>query len=91
MTWQVSIFDAYDNFKGLAIHRYRLPGSACRFSVWYNERGEVQAAERFDRLNRGHPPSAKQMEAIQKMGLYDFCEALNMAGRGYIIKGLANA
>lgn len=86
---QVCVFDYGGQFKGLVIHRYRLPGSSCKFSVWYNETGEVTGAERINRLNRAQPPSAKQFDAIHKMGLYDFYTALNIAGRGDIIKRLA--
>lgn len=88
---QARIFDYNGVFTGLVIHRYRLPGSACKFSVWYDEAGRVTDAERISRNNTAAPPSAKQLEKLRAMSLYDFYDALNIAGRGDIIKKLSGA
>lgn len=40
---------------GYVAHKYRVPGLASKFSVWFNEDGIAIDAERIDRLNRAHP------------------------------------
>ena len=38
-----------------AEHKIYIPGSTCRFSIWYNAQGGLYDAERIDRRGRAYP------------------------------------
>ena len=52
--------------RGFVAHKYRVPGSNCHFSVWFNRDGYATDAERFDTFNRSFPATAKQWEYIRR-------------------------
>lgn len=51
---------------GFVAHKYRVPGSNCRFSVWFNRDGYATSAERIDSCNRVYEPTTAQWEYIRR-------------------------
>jgi len=50
---------------GYVVHRYRMEGSRCRFSIWYDSCLFVLDAERIDARGRSYPVTPRQMNYIQ--------------------------
>lgn len=53
---------------GFVSHRMTLHGSRCKFSGWFRADGTLEAAARYDSLNREYEPGRLQREAIAKLG-----------------------
>jgi len=51
---------------GHVVHRQTMPGSLCRFSVWYNDMNMVLDIERIDRLHRSYPATAAQRAYFER-------------------------
>jgi hypothetical protein len=50
---------------GVAVHKIRLSGSACRFSAWLDANGVLLDAERIDAAGRGYPVGILQRRELQ--------------------------
>lgn len=51
---------------GAVQHKVRVPGSKCKFSVWYDSLGYPTAAERIDRMNRSFPATKAQFAYLMR-------------------------
>lgn len=51
---------------GFVAHKYRVPESACKFSVWFNRDGFATDARRIDSIGRAYPVTAKQWQHIER-------------------------
>lgn len=51
---------------GVAVHKIRLSGSACRFSAWLDASGVLLDAERIDAAGRGYPVGILQRRELQR-------------------------
>lgn len=51
---------------GFVAHKYRMPESVCKFSVWFNRDGFAIDAQRIDSMGRAYPVTAKQWQHIER-------------------------
>lgn len=80
---QIAFFDC--GRRGFVAHKYRVPGLASRFSVWFNIDGFAVSAERIDACGRAYPvpedSPAWQYIARHKIAGLDSANAIEKAAR----------
>lgn len=47
-------------------HKVKIPGSACKFSVWYNADGYPKDVERIDQLGRSFEATQSQWDYLMR-------------------------